>query len=177
MDLPGKIAIMGGGSWATALAKIVLSTQDSINWYMRRPDRIEEFKQLGHNPCYLTAVKFDTNKINFYSNINQAIKDSDTLIFATPSPFLKQHLKKVKTSLKDKFIISAIKGIVPDENMLIRGVLQGSNRKYSSYRWSLSCGRDRSGTALVHYVGLFRHREGPYDIPRFQESILKEFLL
>ena len=83
MDLPGKIAIMGGGSWATALAKIVLSTQDSINWYMRRPDRIEEFKQLGHNPCYLTAVKFDTNKINFYSNINQAIKDSDTLIFAT----------------------------------------------------------------------------------------------
>ena len=48
MDLPGKIAIMGGGSWATALAKIVLSTQDSINWYMRRPDRIEEFKQLGH---------------------------------------------------------------------------------------------------------------------------------
>lgn len=55
MDLPGKIAIMGGGSWATALAKIVLSTQDSINWYMRRPDRIEEFKQLGHNPCYLTA--------------------------------------------------------------------------------------------------------------------------
>ena len=119
MKLPGKIAIMGGGSWATALAKIVLSTQDSINWYMRRPDRIEEFKQLGHNPCYLTAVKFDTNKINFYSNINQAIKDSDTLIFATPSPFLKQHLKKVKTSLKDKFIISAIKGIVPDENMLI----------------------------------------------------------
>ena len=64
-------------------------------------------------------MKFDTNKINFYSNINQAIKDSDTLIFATPSPFLKQHLKKVKTSLKDKFIISAIKGIVPDDNMLI----------------------------------------------------------
>ena len=121
MDLPGKIAIMGGGSWATALAKIVLSTQDSINWYMRRPDRIEEFKQLGHNPCYLTAVKFDTNKINFYSNINQAIKDSDTLIFATPSPFLKQHLKKVKTSLKDKFIISAIKGIVPDPIYLPKG--------------------------------------------------------
>lgn len=119
MNLPGKIAIMGGGSWATALAKIVLSTQDSINWYMRRPDRIDEFKQLGHNPAYLSAVKFDTNKINFYSNINQAVKDSDTLIFATPSPFLKQHLKKVKTSLSNKFIISAIKGIVPDENMLI----------------------------------------------------------
>ncbi|MCC8143857.1 MAG: NAD(P)H-dependent glycerol-3-phosphate dehydrogenase [Tannerellaceae bacterium] len=119
MKLPGKIAIMGGGSWATALAKILLSTQDSINWYMRRPDRIEDFKRLGHNPSYLSGIKFDTDKINFYSNINQAIKDSDTLIFATPSPFLKQHLKKVKTPLSSKIIISAIKGIVSDENMLI----------------------------------------------------------
>ncbi|MCD7936028.1 MAG: NAD(P)-binding domain-containing protein [Tannerellaceae bacterium] len=119
MNLPGKIAIMGGGSWATALAKIVLSTQESINWYMCKPESIEEFRQLSHNPTYLTSVKFDMEKITFYSNINQAIKDSDTLIFATPSPFLKQHLKKVKTSLHDKFIISAIKGLVPEENMLI----------------------------------------------------------
>lgn len=123
MNLPGKIAIMGGGSWATALAKIALSTQDSINWYMRRPDRIEDFMQLGHNPCYLTSVKFNTEKITFFSNINQAINESDTLIFATPSPFFKQHLKKVRTSMADKFIISAIKGIVPDENMLITDYL------------------------------------------------------
>ena len=119
MKLPGKIAIMGGGSWATALAKIVLSTQDSINWYMRRPDQVEEFLLLGHNPSYLSAVKFDTDKIKFYTDINEVIKDSDTLIFATPSPFLKQHLMKVTTSMQDKFIISAIKGIVPDENMLV----------------------------------------------------------
>lgn len=119
MALPGKIAIMGGGSWATALAKIVLSTQDSINWYMRRPELIEEFKTVGHNPNYLTSVKFDTGKITFYSNINQVIKDSDTLIFAIPSPFFKQHLKKIKTPLKDKFIVSATKGLIPEENMLI----------------------------------------------------------
>lgn len=119
MALPGKIAIMGGGSWATALAKIVLSTQDNINWYMRRPELIEEFKTVGHNPNYLTSVAFDTARITFYSDINQVIKDSDTLIFAIPSPFLKQHLKKVKAPLKDKFIISAIKGLVPEENMLI----------------------------------------------------------
>ncbi len=119
MKLPGKIAIMGGGSWATALAKIVLSTQDSINWYMRRPEQIEDFEQLGHNPSYLTSVKFDTSRITFYSDINKAIMESDTLIFATPSPFLKQHLQKVTTSLEDKFVISAIKGLVPDENMLV----------------------------------------------------------
>lgn len=119
MNLPGKIAIMGGGSWATALAKIVLSTQERINWYMRRDDQIQDFLQTGHNPSYLSAVEFDINRINFYSDINRTIEESDTLIFATPSPFLKQHLKKVTTSLKDKFIVSAIKGIVPDENMLV----------------------------------------------------------
>lgn len=119
MNLPGKIAIMGGGSWATALAKIVLSTQERISWYMRRDDQIQDFLQTGHNPSYLSAVEFDINRINFYSDINRTIEESDTLIFATPSPFLKQHLKKVTTSLENKFIVSAIKGIVPDENMLV----------------------------------------------------------
>ena len=119
MNLPGQIAVMGGGSWATALAKIVLSTQERIHWYMRRPEQIEAFQQLEHNPSYLTSVRFDTSRIQFYSDINRAIEESDTLIFATPSPFLKQHLQKVRTSLKEKFIISAIKGIVPDENLLI----------------------------------------------------------
>ena len=53
MKLPGKIAIMGGGSWATAIAKMVLAQAESINWYMRRDDRITDFKRLGHNPAYL----------------------------------------------------------------------------------------------------------------------------
>ncbi len=119
MKLPGKIAIMGGGSWATAIAKIILTQAESINWYMRRDDRIEEFKRLGHNPAYLTSVRFDIRRINFSSDINKVVKESDTLIFVTPSPYLKSHLKKLKTKLKDKFIVTAIKGIVPDENLIV----------------------------------------------------------
>lgn len=119
MKVPGKIAIMGGGSWATAIAKMVLSQAESINWYMRRDDRIADFKRLGHNPAYLTSVKFDTNRINFSSNINEIVKESDTLIFVTPSPYLKSHLKKLRTKIKDKFIITAIKGIVPDDNVIV----------------------------------------------------------
>jgi len=111
--------VMGGGSWATAIAKIVLSKAETINWYMRRDDRIADFKRLGHNPAYLTSVKFDVKRINFSSNINDTVKESDTLIFVTPSPYLKSHLKKLKTKIKDKFIISAIKGIVPDENLIV----------------------------------------------------------
>lgn len=119
MKLPGKIAIMGGGSWATAIAKMVMAHDVTINWYIRRDDRITEFKRLGHNPSYLTGIKFDTKRITFSSNINDIVRDSDTLIFATPSPYLKIHLKKLKIKLKDKFIITAIKGIVPDENMIV----------------------------------------------------------
>ncbi len=83
-ETTGKIAIMGGGSWATAIAKMCLAQEDSINWYMRRDDRIADFKRLGHNPAYLTGVKFDTKRITFSSNINDVVKESDTLIFVTP---------------------------------------------------------------------------------------------
>ncbi len=119
MNEKSKIAIIGGGSWATAIAKIALYNANSITWYMRRQDQIDEFIRLSKNPSYLTGVKFDTDRINFTSNINHAVSSSDILVFATPSPFLKQHLKKLRRKLDRKIIISAIKGIVPDENMIV----------------------------------------------------------
>ena len=120
MAIPqGKLAIMGGGSWATAIAKILLSTEDSINWYIRRDDRIADFKRLGHNPAYLTSVQFDINRINFSSDINQIVNESEVLVFVTPSPYFKSHMKKLKVKLRDKFVVSAIKGIVPDDNLLM----------------------------------------------------------
>ena len=124
MELPGKVAIIGGGTWATAIAKLVLTNVEEINWYMRRKDRIADFKRLGRNPVYLSSVKFDINRIYFTSNLNEVIKKSDTLIFVTPSPFIKTHLKKLRTSLAGKFIVSAIKGIVPDENMVVTDYLK-----------------------------------------------------
>ena len=114
----GKIAIIGGGSWATAIAKIVVSHTHHIGWYMRRDDRIEDFKRLGHNPAYLMSARFDTNEIFFSSDMNKIVQAYDTLVFVTPSPYLKNHLKKLKTSIRDKFIVTAIKGIVPDENLV-----------------------------------------------------------
>ena len=114
----GKIAIIGGGSWATAIAKIVVGHTHHIGWYMRRDDRIEEFRRMSHNPAYLTSVHFNTNEIFFSSDINRIVQDYDTLVFVTPSPYLKNHLKKLKTRIRDKFVITAIKGIVPDENLV-----------------------------------------------------------
>ncbi|HZK03882.1 MAG TPA: NAD(P)H-dependent glycerol-3-phosphate dehydrogenase [Bacteroidaceae bacterium] len=120
MSFPqGKLAVMGGGSWATAIAKILLSTEDSINWYVRREDRIAEFKRLSHNPYYLSSIQFDMNQINLCSDINQVVNDSEVLVFVTPSPYFKSHMKKLKVKLRDKFILSAIKGVVPDDNLLM----------------------------------------------------------
>lgn len=123
MSFPGKIAILGGGTWATALAKIMLNHEKHINWYMRRPEQIQDFKKTGHNPSYLSTVEFNLDRISFYSDITQVVEDSDTLILAVPSPFLKSHLNKLNTKISDKFIISAIKGIIPPENLLVTDYL------------------------------------------------------
>jgi glycerol-3-phosphate dehydrogenase (NAD(P)+) len=112
MNEKSRIAILGGGSWATAIAKIALVNSSEINWYMRRQEQIDEFIRLSKNPSYLTGVKFDTDRINFTSNINHVVATSDILIFATPSPFLKQHLKKLRRKLDKKMVVSATKGIV-----------------------------------------------------------------
>ena len=118
MDSLGNIAVLGGGSWATAIAKMLLEKNDHIWWYLRRDDRIEDFKRLGHNPAYLTSVHFDVNRITFESDINRVVEACQTLIFVTPSPYLKGHLKRLHVRLRDKFIVTAIKGIVPDENLI-----------------------------------------------------------
>lgn len=112
-----KVAVLGGGSWATALAKIVMNNVESINWYMRKPEQTSEFAATGKNPHYLSSVKFDVSRINFTNDINEVVANSDVLILAVPSPFLKAHLKKLRRSIRRKYIISAIKGMVPDENM------------------------------------------------------------
>ena len=96
----GKIAIIGGGSWATAIAKIVVGHTHHIGWYMRRDDRIEEFRRMGHNPAYLTSVHFNIDEINFDNDLNRIAQQYNTLVFVTPSPYLKSHLKKFKLDLQ-----------------------------------------------------------------------------
>lgn len=119
-DFPGRVAVMGGGSWATALAKLLLKQPtESILWYMRRDDRIDEFRRLGHNPAYLTDVPFDVNRIEFSSDINYIASEADTLLLVMPSPYFKSHVDKLTVDISGKSIVSAVKGIVPDGNMLI----------------------------------------------------------
>lgn len=114
----GNIAVLGSGSWATAIAKILLEKVGHIHWYMRKQEAINDFRRLEHNPSYLTSVHFDTSKITFSTDINDVVRYCRTLMFVTPSPFLKNHLRKLKLRLSDRFVVTAIKGIVPDENLV-----------------------------------------------------------
>ena len=115
----GTIAVLGGGSWATALAKLLLGQGGRIIWYMRRQDRIDDFIRSGHNPVYLSDVQFDISRIDFTSDIDEACRKADTLVVAVPSPYFKSHAEKITVDISDKVIVSAVKGIVPDNNLLV----------------------------------------------------------
>ena len=114
-----RLAIIGSGSWATAIAKMVLENVKHINWYMRKPETTEHFEKTGHNPRYLQNVEFDTNRITFYNDINEITTDSGILIFAVPSAYLPVILSDLKTDISKKHILSGIKGVVSEENLLV----------------------------------------------------------
>ena len=118
-----KVAILGSGSWATALAKIVLSNVEEINWYIRKQETIDEFIENRRNPNHLEWAYFDTTKIYFSTNINEVIDLSDTIVLAIPSPYVKACLDEISIDISHKKIISAVKGMIPDENILITDYL------------------------------------------------------
>ena len=113
------IGILGSGSWATALAKIVMTNTEEINWYIRKQETIEEFIENRRNPNHLELAYFDTSKINFSNDINQIIEKSDILILAIPSPYLKQSLDEIKVDMTGKKVISAVKGMIAGSNMRV----------------------------------------------------------
>ena len=114
-----KFAVIGGGSWATAIAKMLCVNLPEIAWYMRNEEAIEHIKTHKHNPNYLSGVEFDLEKLQLTSNINVAIEYADYVIFAIPSAFVGGELEKMTVSLKDKVIFSAIKGIVPETSLIV----------------------------------------------------------
>ena len=117
---PGRIGILGSGSWATALAKIILTNKSSVNWYFRFKETVREFVESNHNPSYLTSVVFDTDQIDFYTDVPEIIAASDTILLVTPSPYIKNIFSKIRPySLEGKFMLNAVKGIVPEDNILI----------------------------------------------------------
>ena len=120
-----KIGIIGSGSWGTALAKIICSNGQKIYWWNRSESTIEQFRQKAHHPHYLSSAKFDMNQISFTTQLKEVIDHSDVLIIAIPAAYVAEVFAALpKNAFEGKKILSAIKGILPQENLLLNEYLQ-----------------------------------------------------
>lgn len=119
MNTNPRIAVFGGGSWATAIVKMLSENIETVGWYMRSVSAIEHIKKNKHNPNYLSSAELHPEQLDFSSDINETVRNYDVLIFVIPSAFLKSELEKLKTPLENKIIFSAIKGIVPESGLIV----------------------------------------------------------
>lgn len=124
-----KIGIIGSGSWATALAKILTDNGHHINWWIRNNETINHLLLRKHNPHYLSSVYFDTSLLTLNNDIREVVADSDVLVIGSPSAFIESILEPLHAGdLAGKRIVSAVKGILPRQNILLNDFL---NMKYN----------------------------------------------
>lgn len=122
MDIQNKVAIIGGGSWATANIKMLAdnTTEKEIFWWMRNADAVEHIRQFKHNPNYLSSVEIKLPEENISTDLKYIISQAQFILLNVPAAFLKEALTGITPEdLKGKYLVSAIKGIVPDENQII----------------------------------------------------------
>lgn len=118
------ITILGGGSWATAIMKMLCNNCEKISWWIRSQENADFIQTNGHNPNYLTDVAFDTSKLDVTTDIRAAVEKAEIVIIAIPSAFLHENISDLSDLLKDKIVFSAVKGIVPEFNQIIGDYLK-----------------------------------------------------
>ncbi len=122
-----KFGIIGSGSWGTAIAKILTDNGQTIYWWNRSESSIEQIKTNFHNPQYLSSAQFNINQLKLSSNLEEVIRQSDVIVIAVPSAYAVQVLSTLPSSIfKEKKILSAIKGILPEQNLLLNDYLIGA---------------------------------------------------
>ena len=120
-----NFGIIGSGSWATALAKILTDNKHTINWWIRKTDTIKHIKEKGNNPGYLRAAKFNASLLVMSTDVKEVVAKSDVLVIAVPSAYAEESLMNLKPEdWKGKKIISAIKGLLPEKNILLNYWMQ-----------------------------------------------------
>lgn len=113
------IGVLGSGSWATALVKILTDSKLHVNWYLRDQEQAKKTKSSSRNPNYLSEVKFRPRRITVSNDINEVVSKSEWLVIAIPSVYLESELKKINQPLKDKIIVSGVKGFIPETQLIV----------------------------------------------------------
>ena len=125
MHMDERIAVIGSGSWGTALVKLLLENQSEVFWWVRQQDTLEHIRHFKRNPNYLSYLELDDARIHLSTDLAEIIRQSDTLIFAIPAAFLRESLKGIDPSLfNGKTVVSAIKGMVPEMNLSVGAFLR-----------------------------------------------------
>jgi len=115
-----KIGVIGEGSWATAIVKVLSNHHESINWWIRSSEILNHLNDFNRNPIYLSTVEFESQQLNLCSEVIHVVENSDIIFLVVPAVFLNDALKDIpKEKLKNKIIVSAIKGIVPEYNTIV----------------------------------------------------------
>ena len=87
-----KYGVIGSGSWATAIAKMLSNNSEHVNWWIRSEESVDHLKKFKHNDRYLQSVEFDLNRIHPNSDLKYVIENSDVLVVAVPSAFVFKNL-------------------------------------------------------------------------------------
>ena len=114
-----RFGILGSGSWATALAKMLCENKEQINWFVRKPSTVNYILKHRHNKDYLSSVNFNLDQLNLSSDANQVVEQSDVLIIAIPSAFLGKTLDTISVPFDNKLVFNAVKGILPKNQKLV----------------------------------------------------------
>jgi glycerol-3-phosphate dehydrogenase (NAD(P)+) len=115
-----KVALIGGGSWATALAKVLSDNQVPLLWWMRDREVMACIQQHHRNPRYLSDANLQLKRGALQPDLHKAVLSADVVILAVPAAFLRDALSALSESdLEGKTVLSAIKGMIPGENLLI----------------------------------------------------------
>ena len=113
------LAVIGSGSWATALVKVLCNHVKRLNWYIREPEIRKSVVSEKFNCVYMSSIQFDTTKIWVFDDADEAVRHSEVLLFAVPAAFLKVTTESMSVKFTEKMVFSAIKGIVPGENITV----------------------------------------------------------
>lgn len=115
LEEQSRCGVIGYGSWATAIVSLLSGNGNKVMWHIRNKDVYEGLVTEGRNRKYLSETVFDMDSIHPSMDIDEVVSNSDILIMAAPSAYLKEFLEPLSVPLKDKFIVSAIKGIIPGD--------------------------------------------------------------
>ncbi len=117
---PATIAVIGGGSWATALIKILSEQPVKVQWWLRNQADAAYIGQYGHNPHYLSDVQLNRRKVSVCARVEEAVAGATHVILAVPAAFVQSALAGLPPeALAGKVVVSAIKGMIPEQNLLV----------------------------------------------------------